>query len=205
MRNPLVDEDAAFRLVLGTIAYFVPIVVAAWIATWLGVIVFVIASAVVVIVLWKGRGARATSVPGPAAVPAQAAVEDTFRLLVVANDGLGGQRLLKAVRRLSDTVAEDVLVVCPLSPDAPADEVDRAGLRLRSALEELEAAGVNARGELVHADPLAAVEEALQIFRPDEVVVVVAAADRAGGLDEGLVDAARTRYPGPVTVVRELT
>ena len=44
MQNPLESEEAAFRFVLGTIVYFAPIVVAAWIATWLGVIVFVVMS-----------------------------------------------------------------------------------------------------------------------------------------------------------------
>jgi type IV secretory pathway TrbD component len=52
MRNPLTDEDAAFRVVLGTIAYVAPIVVASWIATWLGLVTFAVATAVVI---WRLR------------------------------------------------------------------------------------------------------------------------------------------------------
>ena len=73
MRNPLVHEDAAFRLVLGTIAYFAPIVIASWIAPWLGLIVFALATVVVVVMLWRGRR---RSQPPPVE-PARAQVTDT--------------------------------------------------------------------------------------------------------------------------------
>jgi membrane protein implicated in regulation of membrane protease activity len=54
MRNPLENEETAFRFVLGTIAYLAPIVVASWIATWLGVAVFAVATAVVIVLLRRG-------------------------------------------------------------------------------------------------------------------------------------------------------
>ncbi len=73
MQNPLTNEDAAFRFVLGTIAYFAPIVVASWIATWLGLVTFVVATAVVV---WRLRGRRRPQ-PQPPEAAARADVEDT--------------------------------------------------------------------------------------------------------------------------------
>ena len=89
MRNPLANEDAAFRFVLGTIAYLAPIVLASWIATWLGVVVFVVATVVAVVVL---RGGRTSSPAAPGTVE-RAAVTDTWRILVIANETLGSPRL----------------------------------------------------------------------------------------------------------------
>ncbi len=72
MRNPLRDEAAAFRLVLWTIAFLAPIVVASWIATWLGVAVFVAATVAVVVIVRRRRPP-----PTPAAPPRHAEVDDT--------------------------------------------------------------------------------------------------------------------------------
>ena len=73
MQNPLRSEEAAFRFVLGTLAYFAPIVVAAAITPWLGLVVFVAATAVVVALALRGRRSGAE----PAEAPARAQVEDT--------------------------------------------------------------------------------------------------------------------------------
>lgn len=75
MRNPLRSEDAAFRLVLGSILYFAPIVLASWVAPWLGLVVFVVASAVVVVLVVRQRGGAAAR--DAAEPPARARVTDT--------------------------------------------------------------------------------------------------------------------------------
>ena len=72
MQNPLESEEAAFRFVLGALLYFAPIVVAAWIATWLGVLVFVVMSVVAFVVL-----RRQTASAPPEVSTERAAVEDT--------------------------------------------------------------------------------------------------------------------------------
>ena len=72
MRNPLASEETAFHYVLGTVAYFAPIVLAAWIAMWLGVVVFVVMTVAAVLVIRGGRKPEEPSQPPP-----PAAVEDT--------------------------------------------------------------------------------------------------------------------------------
>ena len=72
MRKPLASEETAFHYVLGTVAYFAPIVAAAWIATWLGVVVFVVMTIAAILVIRGGRKPEAPSEPPPLA-----AVEDT--------------------------------------------------------------------------------------------------------------------------------
>jgi len=194
MRNPLANEDAAFRLVLGTIAYLAPIVVASWIATWLGVVVFVAATVVAILVL---RGGRAAS-PAASGTVERAAVTDTWRILVIANETLGSPRLLDVVLRIADGVAEDVLVVCPVAParscNGVADEE-----RLRVAVAALRAAGIEARGELGDADPVVAFEVALREFAADEVVISTHAAGRSAWLEQGVVAAVGARFAGPLT------
>lgn len=196
MRNPLANEDAAFRLVLGTIAYLAPIVLASWIATWLGVVVFLAATVVAVVVL---RGGRTASPAAPGTVE-RAAVTDTWRILVVANETLGSPRLEDAVVRIADHVAGDVLVVCPVtsvrSPTGAADEE-----RLREAVASLRAAGIVARGELGVADPVAALEAALREFAADEIVISTHAEGHSDWLEQGVVAAAGARFDGPVTHV----
>ena len=72
MRNPLESEETAFHWVLGTVAYFAPIAIAAWISTWLGVVVFVAITIAAILVIWGGRKPEPPSEPPP-----PAAVEDT--------------------------------------------------------------------------------------------------------------------------------
>ncbi len=196
MRNPLANEDAAFRFVLGTIAYLAPIVLATWIATWLGVAVFLAATVVAVVVL---RGGRTSSPDAPGPVE-RAAVTDTWRVIVIANETLGSPRLEEAVVRISDRVAADVLVVCPVtsarSLTRGADEE-----RLREAVAALRVAGIVARGELGDTDPLVALEAALREFAADEIVISTHAAGHSAWLEQGVVAAAGARFDGPVTHV----
>ena len=200
MRNPIQDEDAAFRLVLGTIAYLAPIVVASWIATWLGVAVFVVASVVAV------RVVRAGTASSPVASgPERAAVEDTHRILVVT-EAPESPGLQEALVRRADGIAADLLLVCPFAPSRAegrgADDDDGravAGERLRLALERLRAAGLHARGELAASDPLGALEGALSGFTADELVIWTRAPGDSPWLERGVVQAARRLFDGPVT------
>ena len=203
MRNPLKDEETAFRLVLGTIVYLALIVLASWLATWLGVVVFIILSLAAVALLRGGvKPASQTHHVD------RSQVEDTRRILVVANETLEGARLHEEIIRMADGVAEDVLVVCPalnshvrtwFSDEDGAREA--AGERLRSTLEDLTAAGVNVRGEIGDGDPLQALEDALRGFAADAIVISTHAEGRSNWLEHGVVDAARTRFDVPVTHV----
>ena len=97
MRNPLKNEENAFRFVLGTIVYLALIVLASWLATWLGVVAFVVLT-VAALGLLRG-GAKP---PPPTHHVDHAAVEDTRRILVVANETLEGARLHEEIVRLAD-------------------------------------------------------------------------------------------------------
>ena len=203
MRNPLKNEATAFRFVLGTIVYLALIVIASWLATWLGVVIFVALTVVAVAMLRGGE----KPVP-PTHHVSRASVEDTRRILVVANETLAGSRLYEEIVRMAAGAAEDVLVVCPalnshfrtwMSDEDGARDV--AAVRLAATLESLKAAGVNVRGEIGDGDPLQALEDALRRFAADEIVISTHAEGHSNWLEQGVVEAARTRFDVPVTHV----
>ena len=174
MQNPLESEEAAFRFVLGALVYFAAIVVAAWIATWLGVIVFVVMSVLAFVVLRRG-----TASEPPVVSTERAAVDDTRRILVVTDTLPVGPGLRAAILRLAEPVTEDVLLICAVVPPAAgqagvdADGPSGPSEELEAALHELRAAGINARGSLAVSDPLRALEDALRGFEADEVVLSI--------------------------------
>jgi len=203
VRNPLRSEENAFRFVLGTIGFFALIVVASWIWTWLGVAVFVVLA---VGVAWWLRGGATPTASSQHVERAQ--VEDTLRILVIANETLEGRRLRSEIVRLSTGVAEEVLVVCPalnsqlrtwLSDEDGARGA--AGVRLKATLAELGEAGINARGEIGDGDPLQALEDALRSFPADAIVISTHPPGRSNWLERGVVEAARARFDVDVTHV----
>lgn len=203
VQNPFKSEDAAFRFVLGTIVYFSLIVVASLVATWLALVVFILLT---IGALARLRGAR-KSLP-PREHVERVAVEDTWRVLVIANETLRGHGLRTEIVRMADGVAEDVLVVCPALNSRvrtwTSDEDgarDAAAERLQAALEALEGAGLRVRGEIGDGDPLQALEDALRAFPADAIIISTHPAGSSNWLERGVVEAARARFDVPVTHV----
>ncbi len=203
MRNPVRSEADAFRFVWLTIGYFALIVAAAAIHVWAGVAVFVLLTAAgIVWVLGRGReepGARQAAELSPA-------VE--HRILVVANETVGGRELLGELSGRAGTAQARVLVVCPAlnSPlrhwvsdeDAARSEAKR---RLDASLASMREAGIDARGEIGDGDPIQAIEDALRTFRPDEVIISTHPVGRSHWLERGVVERARERFAVPLTHV----
>ena len=202
MKNPLRDESSAFQVVLITLGGALLVVIAAWLNTWLGLAVFVV---LVGVALWAIRG-------GLIQKPPQAHVvhddEPTHKVLVIANETVGGDELLALLGTRSIDVDEQVLLVCPAlnsrvrtwtSDEDPA----RAGAqeRLDASLSRLAEAGVSARGEIGDGDPLQALEDALREFPADEIVVSTHPPGRSHWLEQGVVEQARQRYDVPITHV----
>ena len=202
MKNPLRDEASAFRVVLLTLAGAILVALAAWINTWLGLVVFL---ALVGAALWAIRG-------GMRQRPPQAHVvhDDvrTHRVLVVANETVGGGELLELLGHKSVGVREEMLLVCPaLNSRVRTWTSDEDGARaaaqarLDASLARLTEAGVSARGEIGDGDPLQALEDALRLFPADEIVVSTHPPGRSNWLEQGVVEQARMRFDVPVTHV----
>ncbi|HEV8686943.1 MAG TPA: hypothetical protein VGQ84_06680 [Gaiellaceae bacterium] len=204
MQNPFRSEEEAFRFLLRSIAYFALIVVAALINKWLGLVVFAVLTAVIVWWLFfRGEETRPVQV-----APTRHSPEGERRILVVANETVGGRKLLDTLRERAEGVREEVFVVAPAlnsplrhwaSDEDPARA--QAQLRLEDSLARLREAGVNARGEVGDSEPLQALEDALRTFAPDEIVISTHPPGRSHWLEKGIVEAARQRFAVPITHV----
>jgi hypothetical protein len=203
MRNPFRTEAEAFRFVWLTIIYFALIVIGSLINTWLGLGVFIGETAILIWwIVTRGRHEE----PIPQVPPAH--VEGEHRILVVANETVGGDELLTEIRRRAEGVRAQVLVVCPAlnSPlkhwvsDDDQARVD-AQQRLEASLAAMHQAGIEARGEIGDSDPLQAIEDAIRTFAPDELIVSTHPEGRSNWLERGIVDATRERFAIKVTHV----
>ena len=203
MESPFRSEAAAFRFLLITIGAFALIVVASLIHPWLGLLVFLLLVAGAV---WVYLRARAPSLP-PERIE-RVGPEDERRVLVVANETVGGEELMSVIGEIAIAGRTRFQVVCPAlnsrlktwtSDEDPARAA--ADARLASTLDRLASVGIEARGGVGDVDPLVAVEDAVRLFRPDEIVVSTHPEGRSNWLERGVVTALRERYDVPVTHV----
>ncbi len=204
-RNPFRSEAEAYRFLLLTVGYFALIVVGASIATWLGVVVFVALTATAVVLWLRSRSNEPVLRPS---VRPRSGAEDERRILVIANETVGGEELLAILRRKSEGVSEEVLVVCPaLNSQVRTWASDEDGARaaaqqrLDASLARLRQDGVQASGEVGDGDPLQALEDAVRTFGPDEIVISTHPEGHSNWLERDVVGAARDRFDVPITHV----
>ena len=205
MINPLRSEAEAYRFLLLSVGYFAAIAIAALaIGKWAGIVVFLgltIAGLVYVVRAHSGEPRQQT-------VSSRRGRENERRILVIANETVGGERLREEIRSRSEGVDEHVFVVCP-ALNSPlrhwASDEDGARVqaqeRLNTSLSRLRQAGVDAKGEIGDAEPLQAMEDALRLFGADEIIISTHPEGRSHWLEKGIVDAARERFAVPITHV----
>jgi GABA permease len=201
--NPFRSEESAFRFVFLTIGYFAVVVVAWWINRWFGLVVWIALTAAVG---WWLFGRTETERPVPQA-PAPH-TRDEHRILVVANETVGGQELLSDVRGRAEGRRSRILVVCP-ALNSPlrhwASDEDQARAqaqaRLDASLGAMRAAGLQVEGEIGDGDPIQAIEDAVRTFQPDELVISTHPEGRSHWLERGVVEKARERFAVPITHV----
>ena len=181
MRNPLRSEAEAYRFLGVVIVGAAVIIAGAYVNTWLGVAVAVLAFAAL------GRWLVHEPVPGaadPARVVASGTPPGTYRVLVDAPPG---------TETVTVPDGAEVLVVVPAlasTLEALTGAVDDRRGDAEATAAALEARLPGARVEVGADDPALAVEDALRVFGADEVLV-------AG--DGGMVDAIRERVALPVS------
>ena len=202
MRNPLRSEAEAFRFLVVVIGGAVIVVIAAAINRWVGVVA---AIAVVGGVSWW-YWSRPSQRPRPVAVQRDAT--DAHRILVIANETVGGQTLRAELARLSGGVPTEILVVAPalnsLVRHWVSDEDGAraaADKRVQASVARLAEAGLSVRGEVGDGEPLQAIEDALRTFGADQIVISTHPEGRSHWLEQGLVREARRRFAVPITHV----
>jgi nucleotide-binding universal stress UspA family protein len=120
--------------------------------------------------------------------------DEALRTLVVANQTVGGQELFELLKEKAAEKPRRFVVIAPQGggPDELAHE------RLANMLEHLEEEGLEAIGQVVHPDPFTAIQNALQAYAPDEVVISTFPAARSGWLRSDLIERVRASTSTPV-------
>ncbi|HYU61848.1 MAG TPA: hypothetical protein VEK39_13905, partial [Solirubrobacterales bacterium] len=133
---------------------------------------------------------------------------EVHRVLVVANETVGGGALLDEIRNRCKGQRSEILVVTPAITsqvkhwvsdvdDALAD----ADQRREESVRTIEDAGFEARGDVGDSDPNVAIEDALRTFPADEVIISTHPPERSRWLERGVVARAREEIDLPITHV----
>jgi hypothetical protein len=205
MRIPVKSERDAFLL-----AYGIAAVVGA--AVVLGVVagalygVVLLAGAVIGALVWELRTSDPNR-PQPVRDAAQAGSGSDaarHRVLVIANETVGGRELREEIMRRAPSTPE-IRVVCPILPSRAhfiASDIDRelaeAGSRLDQTLAWASEHGIQATGGVSADAPLLAAADELRRFPADEVIVSTHPHTRSRWLESGLVERLRGELDIPV-------
>ena len=128
--------------------------------------------------------------------------DDVKRTLVVANQTVGGQELIEHLKHKAEDGPRGFIVICPQSADddtgGNGDSGSDAHERLAHTLSELQDAGLEAVGQVAHSDPYTAVQNALQFYAPDDIVISTFPETRSGWLRSDLVGRVQEATGKPV-------
>jgi hypothetical protein len=133
----------------------------------------------------------------------------SLHVLVVANETVGGQKLLDAIKQRAKRGPIRCTVICPQNRPRKGyfihDETvqSAAQLRLDHTLRRLHELGIEAAGEVMDPDPFLAAQDAVRLFHPDEIIISTHPYPRSGWQRRDLVEriASATKLPVEHVVV----
>jgi hypothetical protein len=120
--------------------------------------------------------------------------DDIKRTLVVANQTVASRPLLEALKRKASEEPRSFIVIAPSEANGDGDPHER----LARTLEELEQAGLQAVGQVEHRDPYTAIQNALQFYAPDDIVISTFPETRSGWLRGDLIGRVESSTGKPV-------
>jgi hypothetical protein len=205
MHNPLRSEADAFRWVVLIGAGAVSVIA----LTLLTRPVFGVIWAAALIGFGAGvayRGARGSL---PRSVELTRGGDGKHRILVVANETVGGEALLDEIRDRCRNRDCSILVVTPALVASRAshwasdvdEAIELARQRMELSLIALGELGLKAKGEIGDSDPNVAIEDALRVFPADEIVISTHPPERSRWLEHGVVERAREQIDLPISHV----
>lgn len=205
MHNPLRSEADAFRWLVVIAAG----VVSATVLTLLTRPVVGVVWTALLIGFGVGFGYRSARGSLPRNVEVTQGGDGKFRLLVVANETVQGEALLKEIGdRCRDRRCEVMVVTPALASSRTShwtsdidEAIELARQRMELSLIEIKQLGLKAKGEIGDSDPNVAIEDALRVFAADEILISTHPPDRSRWLEHGVVDKARERIDLPITHV----
>jgi hypothetical protein len=121
---------------------------------------------------------------------------EATRTLVVANQTVGGEPLIGLLKGKAHESPHSFIVILPQGGDAAAEE--DAHRRLAQTLQRLTDEGLDATGQVMHPDPFTSIQNALQFYAVDEIVISTFPATRSGWLRNDLVQRVQASTSKPV-------
>jgi GABA permease len=128
--------------------------------------------------------------------PGEGAAGYRHRIVVIANEDCGSPALASELRSRAGDDGSDVLLVAPAG--AVEEDAGAASDRLDAAIAALTADGIHVHGSLERGNPLGAIDDAVQTFHPDEVLIVTGPPGASRWLSDGVLEAARRSHHIPV-------
>ncbi|MEX2252866.1 MAG: hypothetical protein WD649_01830 [Thermoleophilaceae bacterium] len=123
--------------------------------------------------------------------------DEAMRTLVVANQTVGGDPLFELLKKMAAEKDRRFIVICPQGEE---DDVD-AHERLAHTLKRLEDEGLQAIGQVMHPDPFTSIQNALQFYGVDEIVISTFPETRSGWARSNLIERVESTTSKPVTHV----
>jgi hypothetical protein len=120
---------------------------------------------------------------------------DATRTLVVANQTVGGEPLIGLLRGKAHESPHRFIVI---SPQGEAGDPGDAHQRLAHTLQRMHDEGLEATGQVMDPDPFTAIQNALQFYAVDEIVISTFPSTRSGWLRNDLVGRVQAATSKPV-------
>src|SRR3954454_8597998 len=120
---------------------------------------------------------------------------DATRTLVVANQTVGGEPLIGLLRGKAHESPHRFIVICPQGDSADSGDAHQ---RLAHTLQRLHEEGLEATGQVMDPDPFTAIQNALQFYAVDEIVISTFPSTRSGWLRNDLVARVQASTGKPV-------
>ena len=117
---------------------------------------------------------------------------DVTHTLVVATQTVNSPDLIAHLKQRAADRPHRYTIISPRSGDVPQEEVSR---RLAKALAELYRDEIDATGQPLSPEPYAAVVNAIEHYRIDEVLISTFAGSRSKWLEGGLIERVKERSP----------
>lgn len=204
--NPFKSEAEMFRIVVIVAGAMAVVIAAALIISPLaGAIVFGIEAGYAIgMAITRSRGRKAVQHE-----VAEGRVDGVHRVLVIANETVGGAALLGEIQSRCGDRKSEILVVTPALAGSQlqdwASDIDKgleaARERLDRSVQTLRSLGLNVQGDVGNSDPNTAIADALRAYSADEVIIATHTPERSRWLERGVVERAREQVPLPLTHV----
>jgi hypothetical protein len=123
---------------------------------------------------------------------------DATRTLVVANQTIGGEPLIGLLRGKAHESPHSFIVIAPQGGSDEEAGGQPAHQRLAHTLQRLHDEGLDATGQVMDPDPFTAIQNALQFYAVDEIVISTFPSTRSGWLRSDLVGRVQASTSKPV-------